>query len=183
MLLAGWFVALLAIGAGQLARHLVALPAAHADARTSRAMASLRAPDRRERWLAVHVLYAACRCSQRIVEHLAHRGARADFDEVVLWVGAPPPPSLAAAGYRVESLDAARLASLGIESAPLLVVVDPDDRVRYSGGYTERKQGPAPRDVELMTASRDGAAVAALPVLGCAVSERLQQALASLPQL
>ena len=65
-------------------------------------------------------------------------------------------------------------ATFHIVAAPTLVVVAPDDTVRYAGGYTERKQGPDPRDLAILAAVRAGHFVAPLPIFGCAVSARLR---------
>jgi hypothetical protein len=179
-----WFAGMLLLGAGLLAKHLVALPAPATTPVLGEALAALRTPRDRGRWLAVHVLYAECRCSQLIVEHLVHSDRPSDWSEVVLWIGADPPdPGLAQRGFDVRRLTRAELASYGIEAAPLLVAVDPDDHARYSGGYTESKQGPVVDDLRILAAARAAGPIATLPVFGCAVSDRLKQGLAALPSL
>lgn len=163
-----------------LAKHVVALPAPVANERLSRAMAELRR-EGRPGWLAVHVMYAECRCSQRIVSHLLSTSRPAGWQEVVLWVGEAAPDPALAARFDVRRLDPAQLGRLGVESAPLLVVLDPRDQAAYVGGYTERKQGPDIRDLRLMAAAERAGNLSSLPVFGCAVSERLKRALAALP--
>ncbi|RYZ01280.1 MAG: hypothetical protein EOO73_36130 [Myxococcales bacterium] len=173
---------MLLVGAGLLAKHVVALPAPSTDARLSRSLGELRragGPD----WLAVHVLYAECRCSQRIVAHLTTTERPRGWQEVVLWVGqAAPEPALSRA-FDVRRVSEQQLARWGVESAPLLVALGPDGRVAYAGGYTDRKQGPDIRDLRILSAAESGGALSSLPVFGCAVSERLKSALAALPAL
>jgi hypothetical protein len=179
--LAVWFAVMVALGAGLLARHAVALPAPAASPELGASMNALRRPENRGKWLAVHVLYAQCRCSQRIVEHLLETARPHDWSELVLWVGTPAPPVALEQRFDVRRIDAAQLARYGIESAPLLVAVGPDGRVRYAGGYTERKQGPVIDDLRILQAARSTELIASLPVFGCAVSERLKRRFMALP--
>ena len=179
-----WFIGMLLLGAGLLSKHLVALPAPASTPVLGAALASLRTPRDRGRWMAVHVLYAECRCSQLIVEHLVQTDRPTDWSEIVLWVGAAPPDAaLAQHGFDVRRLTRADLSTYGIEAAPLLVAVDPEDHARYSGGYTDTKQGPVVDDLRILTGARATGGVLALPVFGCAVSDRLKQGLAALPSL
>ena len=73
------------------------------------------------------------------------------------------------------------LARVGVEAAPILIVIDPSGVVRYAGGYTERKQGPVVADIRILRATERGDAPVALPIFGCAVSERLRGELSTLP--
>jgi hypothetical protein len=51
------------------------------------ALSSLRERSDTRRWSAVHVLYAECRCSRRILEHLARSERPAQAQEKLLLVG------------------------------------------------------------------------------------------------
>ncbi len=175
-----WFAGMVVVGAGLLARHLVALPVP-GDARLAASLEALRSAPSRGRWLAVHVLYAECRCSQRIADHLLSTARPSDWSEMVLWVGAPPPPAALEERFDVRRMGSADLARYGIESAPLLLAADPQGHVRYAGGYTERKQGPVIDDLRILDAARRPELVASLPVFGCAVSDRLRGELRTLP--
>lgn len=179
--LAAWFVGMVVVGAGLLAKHLVALPTASA-ADVAPAMNALRTDSERGQWLAVHVLSADCRCSRRVAEHLAQSERPSDWKEVVLWVGdGPIDVHLDPAHFDVRHLSVADLVTTGVEAAPSLILVDPNGKVRYSGGYTDRKQGAFVADLKILRAVHEGESVAPLPLFGCAVSERLQSQLASLP--
>jgi hypothetical protein len=178
-----WFAVMVVLGAGLLARHAVALPAPSASPELAASMDTLRRPENRGEWLAVHVLYAQCRCSQRIVEHLLETARPRDWSELVLWVGNPAPPPALEQRFDVRRIDAAQLARLGVESAPLLVAVRPDGGVRYAGGYTDRKQGPVIDDLRILQAARKTDVIASLPVFGCAVSDRLKRGFMALPVL
>jgi hypothetical protein len=180
---AAWFGAMLLLGAALLAKHVVALPAPEKDDRLARSVSALRVPDARGKWLAVHVLYAECRCSQRIVAHLLSTARPTGWDETVLWVGTATPEPALSQHYHVKRVTSAELSRLGIEAAPLLVVVDAQDRVRYAGGYTTRKQGPVIDDLRILDAAQHSARLESLPVFGCAVSERLKRELAIVPGL
>jgi hypothetical protein len=165
--------------------HLIAMPApAATDRALAAGIADLRAPGRGD-WLVVHALYAACRCSERIVDHVLDRPALAGADEVVLVVGARPDWVARAeqAGRRVVTIGPEALRTrFHIESAPLLVIAGPDGEVAYAGGYTRRKQGPVIEDVAIYQGLRAaGRADPPLPVLGCASSQRLRAALSLWP--
>jgi hypothetical protein len=179
--LAMWFAVMVLLGAGLLARHAIALPAPSASPELAASMNALRRPENRGKWLAVHVLYAQCRCSQRIARHLLETARPRDWSELVLWVGDPAPPPALEQRFDVRWIDAAQLARLGVESAPMLVAVGPEGQVRYAGGYTDRKQGPVIDDLPILQAARTTDRIASLPVFGCAVSDRLTRAFMALP--
>jgi hypothetical protein len=181
--LTAWFVSMLGLGAGLLARHMLPLRAPQDTKRLGASLDGLRSSDERGRWLAVHVLYADCRCSLRIADHLALTVRPPEWAEVVLWVGEPGPSPDLGSRFDVRRVSSADLARYGIEAAPLLVAIDPAGTVHYVGGYTDRKQGPVIDDRRLMAAARDSDFVPSLPVYGCAVSDRLQNELATLPTL
>ena len=102
--------------------------------------------------------------------------------EVVLWVGPlAVDPRLESSGFTVARISQHDLAEMRIESAPLFVVLDPQDRVRYAGGYTDRKQGPSIDDLRIVEEARGAGAPSPLPIFGCAISDRLRRELAALP--
>ena len=174
-----WFGGLTMLAAGLLARHLIALPAPSATELLGKRLSSLASPT--PSYVAVHVLSSECPCSQRVVHHLVDTDRPPGWHEVVLWVGDLPPAPELVAKFDVRKLTAAELAALGIEAAPILIAIDPSGRIRYSGGYTDRKQGAVFHDLDALAAVRGPTDLVALPVFGCAVSERLQKHLSRLP--
>jgi hypothetical protein len=132
------------------------------------------------RWLVVHVVYAECRCSQRVFDHLFDSQRPVGVTELILLVGEDPAIEKRArrAGLAIARVTPEQMKrELEIESAPMLVVVDPRGEVRYAGGYGNRKQDPNYRDVEIVTALVAGRPADALPLFGCGVSRELQQTL------
>jgi hypothetical protein len=175
-----WFAVMVALGAGLLAKHVVALPTP-SHTKLEATVASLRDTAERGRWLAVHVLYSQCRCSRRVAEHLASTARPDDYVEMILWVGDGEVPHELGARFDVRRVDAADLAGYGIEAAPILVAVDPGGHVHYAGGYTSRKQGPEVDDRRLLREARASDNVAPLPIFGCPTSDRLIAELSALP--
>jgi hypothetical protein len=183
IMLIAWFAVMLILGAGLLAKHIVALPAPAKGERLAASLDALRGPESRGRWLAVHALYADCRCSQRVVDHLVTTTRPHDWSEIVLWVGNRPPSALLEQHFDVRRIGSADLERYGIEAAPILVALDPSGHVRYAGGYTDRKQGPVIDDLRILEAARHPDIVASLPVFGCAISDRLKRELATISAL
>lgn len=129
-------------------------------------------------WTAIHILQAECGCSRRVLSRLRERPPEPGVLERILHVreGANSRETFPA-GYEVEQLTGTDLArKYHIAAAPVLVLLDPTGAVRYCGGYTARKRGPDIRDLELIRATRGGAAPPPLPVYGCAVSAQLKDA-------
>lgn len=181
LFLGAWAASFLAIGVVLMVGHWVALPRpASGDKNLAQGLADLPDEPVAPCWRMTHVLYAECRCSQRILEYLAGRPTPREVREGVLLVGQDEAFERRARerGLALAVIGAEELrARLGIESAPLLLIRDPQGRVRYSGGHTDRKQGLDYRDLELLEALRGGAQVEPLPVFGCAVSRELQSIL------
>ena len=178
------WVAILFVAGTSLAAAHFALPKPDVKSQAlERALSSLRSQSGEQKWLAVHVLYAQCRCSRNILEHLAASRRPAGFSEKVLLVGErreldPLLRRMSDRGMDVRRTTVTELQSkFHVEAAPLLLVVDPRGTVRYSGGYTERKQGLDVRDAEIMARLARQQAVAELPLFGCAVSDGLRKLL------
>ena len=162
--------------------HWYALPApANAQRpQVAAAIAALRPANKSDQWFAVHVLFAECRCSQRIFEHLFTRQRPAQLAEHVLLVGDHEEYIGRArkAGFGLTLVKPAALkARFHIEAAPLLLVARPDGGLGYVGGYTARKQGLEIQDMEIIADLQRHQAVDELPPFGCAVSRALQELL------
>jgi len=178
-----WLWAALSLGvtSALMMGHTYALPRPSTANRELRAaIARDRGPEDRGRWLVHHFMYSRCRCSQRVVASLVTRGPLPSVRERVVLVGAHPEyeAALHAARFALDVVTPERLkARYRVEAAPLLVVSDPVGEVRYAGGYTERKQGPAVQDVAIVRALMRGQGASELPLFGCAVSRSLQMML------
>jgi hypothetical protein len=176
-----WACVSFAGAATLMVAHTYALPKpATDDVQLRTAVAATRSPGERGSWRALHVLYTRCRCSQRILSALFARGPLPGVGERVVLIGEPLDYERAArtAGFDVEVLTPEQLvARYGAHAAPLFVVADPEDQLRYVGGYTERKQGLAMRDVAILAALTSGRDAAELPLFGCAVSSSLRRML------
>lgn len=176
-----WVPAMVLPGVYLMAGHLLTLPRPdQLDPDVARAIEAARAPEERGAWMAVHVLSAECGCSQRVLEHLVARGPVSGMREKVLFIGEPTALTrrARAAGFTVDLLTGDELAArYRLEAAPLLVVADPRDEVRYLGGYAERAGSPVIEDTSVFARLRAGESVAPLPIFGCAVSRRLQKTL------
>ena len=174
-----WVLGFVVVGAYLLAPHLLTLPSSDAAASVTRRFTAPRLPGERGRWLLVHVLDEDCACSLRVLDHLLTTPRPVDVVErVVLIARSGNAPRVAAIRARHFDLDVVTPEQLGeryhLEAAPLLVVVDPSDTVRYLGGYTTRKQASDVRDVAIAAAVVRGERVTPLPTFGCAVGASLR---------
>lgn len=132
-------------------------------------------------WRAVHVLAAGCRCSRGVARHLASRGPIAGLHESVLLIGSDAvitglvaqttfPETVIKPGEAAERYH--------LEGAPWLVMIAPDDSIRYAGGYSaDRNARGGYLDVAIWKAVSAGNSYRSLPAFGCAVSERVQRAI------
>jgi hypothetical protein len=160
------------------AAHFYALPAPRADdLALARAVESVRAG---RPLVLLHFLYAKCKCSRRIFDHLIARGALGRASEQVVLVDgdAALAARLRTAGFAVSEVGPSELEQgYGVSAAPLLVVAGQSDTPAYVGGYTTRKQGLEVEDVRIARDVARGVPTVLLPLFGCAVSEQLQRLL------
>lgn len=175
--LAIWLPVLLTVCSYLLGGHLLTLskPSAEGD-RLAALVTNARGLDR-ERWFVLHILYKDCRCSQRVLEHLIARHASAGIRERIVLVGESHDLAarVTAAGFEIDTLTSDQLERrYGVQAAPLMIASDPSNHIRYVGGYTDRKQGPIFRDLEITARLARGETVAPLPLFGCAVSAKLE---------
>lgn len=62
-----------------------------------------------------------------------------------------------------------------IDSAPVLIVFNQDNELRYLGGYFKRSAAITPYDTEIFWKVVKNQKVNPLPLYGCAVSKKLQE--------
>jgi hypothetical protein len=169
LLIAVWGVAILVVGASLMAGHLVSLPVPRRTDQRLRASLTGTPGLARGRWSAHHVLYQSCGCSQRVLAHLLERQARSDLVETIVYVRDPSAPDPVALTKLVEQ---ARLAGFGFEASTPVEL-----ERRYAGGYTERSGSKQIEDAVIIDGLEARHQVTVLPVFGCAVSSRVQQAI------
>jgi hypothetical protein len=183
--LIAWVSVCLVLGTYLLASHLLTLPApAPSDPVLHHGIAAHRRADQRGRWLVLHVVFDECKCSQRVLDHLLADSRPPGVAERIVLVtehgtaGAASIAAIPAHGFELDVVTPEQLvAEYHIEAAPLLVVVDPHDTVRYVGGYTPRKQAADVRDLAVIAAVQRGEAVEPLPTFGCAIGRALSSKL------
>lgn len=200
MVLLGWFAITSVLAAQLLASHLLPVPNPSSQDPIAQAgyqeivhlyQAAQNHDDKpNTKLLMIHTLYADCLCSKRLVEYLQKREQPwpAAVDEMVILVenkredgggdGEKEAEALEQRGFQVVRVDPETLATrFGMTAAPLLTILSTKGAALYSGGYSEQKQGPAVRDLEIVEALIDKRAVDSLPLFGCAVAKNLQKML------
>jgi len=178
-----WMLSASVASAYMMAGHLLTLPKPELSA-SEKAIAALRTAPDSDRWMVVHVLSAECRCSTRVLEHLQATDRPDGVVEKIVLVDATADQAAQITKFAVERVEADALsARFGIDGAPLMLVADPTGKIRYSGGYTDRKQGPTIFDREIIASVQNDHPVDSLPLFGCAVSQKLRSALNPLTAL
>jgi hypothetical protein len=175
-----WVLCCVIGGAYLLSAHLLTLPTPDlTDLGPQRSAVAQRRSSQQGQWLAVHILDQECKCSQRVLDHLLAKPRPRDVVErIVLIAGEVAPDRISAIHARGFDLDIVTPDQLAdryrVQAAPLMVVIDPTDAVRYVGGYTPRKQADDVRDVAVLEALMRGEPVEPLPTFGCAVGRGLR---------
>jgi thioredoxin-related protein len=149
------------------------------DLGPQRSAVATRRSTEQGKWLAVHILDQECKCSQRVLDRvLAEQRPTGIVERVVMIAKEVSPARIAAIHAKGLDLDIVTPEELGeryrVQAAPLLIVLDPEDAVRYVGGYTPRKQADDVRDLAMIAALRRGEHVEPLPTFGCAVGRALK---------
>lgn len=183
-ILRGMFVAWVlccVIGGGYLlSAHLLTLPTPElTDLGFQRSAIVERKPAQQGRWMVVHILDQECVCSLRVLSHLLADPRPHDVVErivlIATTVGAERIAAIRDRGFDLEIVTPEQLGErYHVEAAPLMVVTDPSDKIRYVGGYTPRKQAADIRDVAVIEALHQGLQVEPLPTFGCAVGRSLR---------
>ena len=174
-----WVALCLVAGGYMLSSHLLTLPTPElSDLGSQHSAIAQRRSTQQGRWLVVHILDQECKCSLRVLDHLLAGPRPADAVERVVLIGKVSPTQSAAILARGFDLDVVTPDELAeryrVQAAPLLIVIDPADRVSYVGGYSSRKQSADLRDVAIVAALRRGEPVTPLPTFGCAVGRSLR---------
>jgi hypothetical protein len=176
-----WVVGCLVGGGYLLSIHLLTLPTPElTDLGPQRSAVAARRSTQQGRWLAVHILDEECKCSQRVLDRLLAERRPSDVVERIVMIASElsrdQVDAIHAKGFDLDIVTAEQLGErYRVQAAPLLIVLDPADAVRYVGGYTPRKQADDVRDVAMIAALRRGEHVEPLPTFGCAVGRALKQ--------
>lgn len=178
VLLGGWFCGMSYVGACLMVGHWIALPHPTTDNHVwAQKISETRNENTEQEWTAFHFIYGDCPCSRRVLRKIMESNPQTNvFERVVLIGGAPELARQAEQrGYEVDVVTLEQLVQkYGLESAPLLVVLDPDGQPCYAGGYTSRKQGLDVRHIEIISQLVAGNDYESLPLYGCAVSDSLK---------
>jgi hypothetical protein len=141
---------------------------------------SLARPSAHNQWQAIHIVSGGCVCSQRVMQHLLGRHPVNDVAEQILVVDGPEPylpdtdrlfERLQSAGFPLIHLPAKDIPeSYGLRGVPLLVIASPQRSIAYLGGYGPRGD----QDIQILQLIRSGHLPKSLPILGCAIGQRVR---------
>lgn len=128
-------------------------------------------------WRVLHLLAADCGCSRKVFEYLAGRAPLQNITEEIVFIGPaekfPSRDRLVALGFRVNTVRPEDVQQYGLTGVPLLVFISPKDEIAYMGGYGAGSY----RDAAIWSELQAGSVASPLPVLGCAVGNRLKREL------
>jgi hypothetical protein len=175
-LIATWAGLMITVVAFLMVGHWVVLPhPAKDDSQWAERLSATRSKPESE-WTVFHFLYGNCPCSRRVLDHVLTRKPIDGIRELIVFIGDDSEiKSAKKCGFEVECVTPEILKErYGVEAAPLLVVADPSSKIRYSGGYTARKQSLDIQDREIIERILSGESLSDLPLFGCAVSSKLK---------
>ena len=130
-------------------------------------------------WKVVHILVAGCPCSSFTASSLATRKPSPECLETVIVVGGNSDweQSLIQSGFEVQHKDSEQLAKdTGIEGGPWLLLISPESKIVYSGGYATQRPRPGIilEDLNILHAAFSGGTLPNYPAYGCASTPLLQ---------
>lgn len=173
-----WATLLVVLIASLMINHTIAMPSpSNAEQLAAGVDALVETSDGRT---LVHVIYDDCSCTSGLLDHLAERGVLTDTAETIVFVGgdAEREEQLTARGFSWITTNELRLEQeLALVSAPVLIVHDPEDGMRYAGGYYRLPAAVRPMDLAIIAALDEGREPEPLPVFGCAVNAELRSQL------
>jgi hypothetical protein len=118
---------------------------------------------------ALHVLALDCGCSQTVLTQI-------DLENVL---EGDIEAALVKKNYEVKVLENMdNVKEYGVEAVPMFLVADHFGKIYYQGGYTARKNRPPLVDQNILNAiASDSTVPSSMPLFGCAVGQKLRQAL------
>jgi len=159
----------------QMVNHIVSMPLPDDYRKIQDRMPRLR---QSKGWLMVHVIYKNCSCTNALTTSLIDRKVTPNLEEWVIYAGSDRKiqEQFEAAGFLFQAETKVSIDErYGIEAAPMLLIFSPENGLAYGGGYFERPSVFHSMDQALLRRIKEGEAVDALPLYGCAVSPRLQK--------
>ena len=173
-----WAVTLITLIATLMVSHWSVLPLPSGnDPKLAKAIDNTRSIKDLGQWYATHVLYAQCNCSNRVLEHILNSPRPSGINEKLILVDHNPKWEKKAQeiGFPYEVITQQELKTeFNIESAPLFIVSNPESKIMYAGGYTDRKQGLSIKDTDIIQNVMNNNPMEPIPLFGCAVSKALQ---------
>lgn len=166
----GLWLVVLAVGLSYLtAGHLIffASPEEKIESALSALQRDLGA---RDEWFAVHAVAEGSPCSVPVLEHLLARGPRKDLRELLISSAKEMSEALRSSSYKTMVSDEGTLVrDYGVESTPLLIVMSPEGKLVYKGGYSQSKTDPVTDTV--IDASMRGESPKPSPLPDCAAAK------------
>lgn len=135
--------------------------------------------DQSKSWKMIHVIGESCKCSITLSEYLIERKplvSKAQFVEEVIIIGNNPSmqKKLEEVGFKVRLESEQNMVDqFNIDGVPQLVILNPENQLKYSGGYTQERitastQNDQYHDLEIFHQTKNGNDTSQMPIFGCA---------------
>ncbi len=178
--LGAWAIFMTLICTIMMGKHSIPLPMPELSSEeVAHALGEHREETQEPTWMMTHVFLSTCPCSKRLADYLVDKARPSHVEEHIILIGDDPQwrKQATAKGFKVHVVTHEELDQhYHIKAAPLLIIMDENDKIMYSGGYTSRKQGLDIQDISILSQLQtDDSAMHALPLFGCAVSRQLQK--------
>lgn len=127
-------------------------------------------------WTISHIIYENCSCTNSLLKRIIQRGPFPNAHEVIFLIGKKLPfeNDLINAGFHIRRFDKETFVQqFNFEAAPILSIHNHLGDLSYLGGYFKTSAAKISLDEDIITHLYQGKNYNALPVYGCAVSERV----------
>jgi len=162
----------------QMAGHLLTMPIPENTIAVQKSLKKLT-DSSKSQWYLFHVIYQNCSCANSLLKHLLERKSLPDASEHILYVGDDLQVEKLSTErgfnfHRMTNIDLKNIYQ--IEAAPMLAIMSENKVLEYLGGYYSSYGNYTSRDLEVFGKVRKSEPPKALPLFGCATSDRLKEA-------
>ena len=131
------------------------------------------------KWKMIHIIGESCKCSITLSDYLIKRKPLLSNNQlieevIIIGTNKEMQKKLSDVGYSVRTEnEQAMLDQYNIDGVPQLVILDSENNLKYSGGYTQERitastQDEQYHDIQIYQQTKNGISNNQMPIFGCA---------------